>query len=762
MQIGRTTIVTDVSSFLPGPADARQQLLIEQLRNGISTRLVIVALRIPEGAAGAPARAALENASRQLRDRLARHESILWVNNGDPATLVNERQRLFDARYLLSPASNAEAMTSASLALSFAELERQLNSSFGTLIRQIAPADPTLESLRLLRASGLSPDAALSQGVWIDARGTQALLLLESRAPGSEIGLLRSLLAQIRDDADQVLRSWPIAQVRPTLDFAGPAYFGLVAHDALGVDAERLSFIAIVLVALLLWWTLRSPRLVGIAALPVLSGALVGFAVVGGLKGSIHGITLAFGVTLIGEAVDYAIYTYVQRREDGSHPAYFWRQIALATATSLIGFAAMFFSGFQGLQQLGLFSIFGLLAAAACTRWLLPDLLVGATVVNPSRVARMPVWVKRGIRLRWPLLVAAGLMLSMLVSRSESIWLDSLDSLSAGSADEVARDARYREQLQLPDLRTMIAVNGRDIETALQTSERVVELLDQLVRDKLLIAYDSPTRVLPSQDQQARRQAGLPDADTLRSRIREAVAGGNLRAEVFEPFVEDVQRSRVRPPIGRDEYNGSLIGHWLSAQILERPEGTTVLMNVRSSRAPQALNAELERAGLGKVLVLDLKHDVEQLVAGYRQQAMRAALIGSAGILLVLALRVRRRAAVISMTLTLVVTVAITAGGVALYQGNLTVFNLVSLLLVVGVASNYTLFFSTLSELEAERNRACLSVLLAAGSTFIAFSMLALSRTPVLANIGATVALGALVGLVASVAFAPAVVSEEG
>ena len=88
-------------------------------------------------------------------------------------------------------------------------------------------------------------------------------------------------------------------------------------------------------------------------------------------------------------------------------------------------------------------------------------------------------------------------------------------------------------------------------------------------------------------------------------------------------------------------------------------------------------------------------------------------------------------------------------------EGSLTIFNLVALLLVVGVSSNYTLFFSTLSAVPQERQRAGLSVLLAAASTFSAFAILAWSSSPVLALIGKTVSVGAAVGLVASMVFAP-------
>ena len=55
--------------------------------------------------------------------------------------------------------------------------------------------------------------------------------------------------------------------------------------------------------------------------LPVATGALVGIAAVALGFGAVHGITLGFGVTLIGESVDYSIYFFVQSARGGTPAA---------------------------------------------------------------------------------------------------------------------------------------------------------------------------------------------------------------------------------------------------------------------------------------------------------------------------------------------------------------------------------------------------------------------------------------------------------
>jgi len=74
---------------------------------------------------------------------------------------------------------------------------------------------------------------------------------------------------------------------------------------------------------------------------------------------------------------------------------------------------------------------------------------------------------------------------------------------------------------------------------------------------------------------------------------------------------------------------------------------------------------------------------------------------------------------------------------------------------VVGVGSNYALFFERGSAPGGDPGRIYVSVFLCNASTVIGFGVLALASTPVLRAIGGTVALGALLSLVFAAILAP-------
>jgi predicted exporter len=757
LQIQRTTVVTDVSSFLPSAANADQRLMVEQLRNGLSTRIVLIGLRVndaPPNGLSEEQSIALVAASKTLRARLVANKQFAWVLNGDITALALERERLFSARYLLSSNVNDKLFSESGLKESFKKLELELISSRGALIKPLAAADPTLETLQVLDGSSRQIASPADKGVWLGANGSVALFLLETAAKGDQIAQLREAISSAKVSAEEVLKDWPKNLKTPSIEFAGSGYFNVMSHDAIGKDSERLSVIALSLVGLLLLVCLRSPRFLAVASVPVLTGALAGFAAVGWVNGTIHGITLAFGVTLIGEAVDYAIYTYIQRDDDGAHSAQFWRQISLAVSTSLLSFAAMYFSGFQGLRQLGLFSAVGLVVAAACTRWLLPSVLPTSRGMQPSSSV---VWAlrfaERMPRTRWLFLGITAAALLVLVQHRNEIWRDNLDSLSASSQEETARDIRYRAAIGVPDLRTMISIRAASLEATLLQTEATTRILDSLITAGTITGYDSPSTVLPSKTLQRQRQMAIPTEPELRANVTAALLQANMKAQAFEPFISDVQNARSMPLMDIGYFDNTIVGRWLNSQIVQSADGFNALILIHGVASAEVIKQKLSASKLNGVSLIDLRQDVEILVASYREKAMNTALLGALGIIFALIYQLRRVQAVISMVSTLVCTVVVTTATVLLVNGYLNVFNLVSLLLVVGVASNYTLFFATLSSNPQERQRATLSVMLAASATFIGFATLAFSTTPVLATIGLTVSVGAVVGLIASMVF---------
>jgi predicted exporter len=739
--IARTPFSSDLSAFLPRSPSPAQQVLVEQLRDGVVSRLILIGV---EG--GARDRRA--DVNRHLAASLRASESFASVNNGEETGFEKDRELLWRYRYLLSPAVSGERFSAQGLHESLRELLAQLASPAGALMQRIATADPGGELLRL--ADQFSPQARprMHAGVWFSKDGGRTLLVAQTRAPASDIDAQKRALGLVRD---------AFAQAAGGTDFrllvTGPGVFSVASRERIRHDAWRLSLIGTVLIAALLLTLYRSLRVLGLGFLPVASGALAGIAAVGMAFGSVHGITIAFGVTLIGEAVDYAIYLFTQNAPGAAPQTTFervWPTLRLGMLTSICGFSAMLFSDFTGLAQLGLFSIVGLLAAAAVTRWILPALLPRGFVVGavPALAPAVMAAVRAAPRLRVALLLVLAAALGFLLLRQQPLWSDSLTSLSPISPAEQALDHELRQDIGAPDVRHLVVVTAPDEQATLQASERAAGELRDAVARGWLQGFDSPASYLPSDATQRARQAALPAAETLRQNLQAAQKGLPFRAQAFEPFVRDVSAARGMAPLDRASLQGTSLGLRLDSLLIERASGWMALLPLRGVADVDAIAGKI--AGIPNVILLDQKQEFDRLYRGYLREAVMNSLLGAAaiGVLLFASLRSPRR--VFDVAAPLAAAALATCGLLASAGVELSIFHLVGLVLVVALGSNYALFFDRQAPSGQDRGRTVVSLVFAATTTVIGFGMLAFSKIPVLSAIGSTVAMGAALALVFS------------
>ncbi|MGV3655697.1 MAG: hypothetical protein ACO1N5_15930, partial [Noviherbaspirillum sp.] len=141
--VARTTFTADLSAFLPQSPTPEQRVLLDQLQDGVVSRLILAGL---EGG-DAALRAAL---SRDMAHRLRGDAAFAAVKNGEPVDTEGDQAYLFGNRYLLSPGVTPERFTAAGLHQALEDGIGMLASSAGMMMGSLFPRDPTGETLRLL------------------------------------------------------------------------------------------------------------------------------------------------------------------------------------------------------------------------------------------------------------------------------------------------------------------------------------------------------------------------------------------------------------------------------------------------------------------------------------------------------------------------------------------------------------------------------------------------------------------------------------
>jgi predicted exporter len=747
-QITQTRFVADLSSFLPASPAPEQRFLVEQLKSGAVARVMLVGI---EGGDAAK-RAAV---SRALAERLRSDPQFASVNNGTGSGIARERELIFRHRYALSPRVSADHFGVEGLRAAIAETIDLLASPAGLLVKQIVTRDPTGETLAIVNALEASEGPPMEEGVW--ASGGRTLLVAMTRAGAADIDAQARAAARVEAIFREVAGDSGTRVV-----MTGAGVFSARSRALIEHDVVRLTTTSALIVTALLLLVYRSGVALALGLVPVVTGALAGIAAVSLGFGVVHGITLGFGATLIGEAVDYAIYLFVQA--EGADPARhdewlarFWPTIRLGVLTSCAGFLALLLSGLPGLAQLGLYSIAGLLAAAAVTRFVLPSLLPAGFRIRDvsalgARLEGASAWAARG---RAGIAVLALLAAIALASRYETLWDAELASLNPIPATDRALDAELRKGLGAADARFLVAVPAPSDEAALQGVERIGAQLDALAAAGRIGGYNSPARILPSHATQRARLESLPDATTLRARLREALAPLPLRPEKLDPFIADLERMRSFPPLTRADLAGTALGAALDALLDRRGDGTWMaVVTLRPPTGARAIDAAAVREAVAQASVpgavfVDLKADVDRLYAQYFRRAIGMSGVGLLVIVALLTLALRDVGRVTRVLAPLIAAVLVVAAIQALAGTRLTLMHLMGLLLVVAVGSNYALFFERIpAGADPATHRTLASLALANATTVASFGVLALSTIPVLRAIGGTVALGAFVALV--------------
>jgi predicted exporter len=759
--IARSHFTADMSAFLPASPNPGQQVLIDQIRQGTPARTLLIGIEGGDAAQRA-------EASRALARALRGSGLFEQVQNGERGDWAASGEWIVAHRYLLSPAVTPERFSVAGLRDAITDTLSLLGTPAGVAVKPLLASDPTGETQRI--AEGLIPaQSPRSQdGVWVSREAPRAVLLASTRAPGDDLDAQAAAITQVR------AAFAPSAQAGLRLLLSGAPLFAVNSRGQIEREVQWLSMAGAVLVGGLLWAAFASLRAVAVAALPVLAGVAAGITAVSLGFGTVHGMTLGFGTTLIGEAVDYAIYYLIQARSGlaaGGPPGQGWRAwrreswptVRLGLLTSLCGFAALAFSGFPGLAQLGVFSIAGLVAAALTARWVLPVLQPDGAGARGwraplGRACRRALAPLRRSRPVWLALSATAL--AALVLSPGPLWRGDLSALSPMPAPALALDAQLRADIGGSDSSTLVIVRADSQEAALQGAEAAAARLEGWVDSGRLLGYDTPTRLLPSQATQAGRRASLPEPAVLAARWREAAAGSPLDTLPPQDFFMQVAQARQAPALDWAALRASplapMVGAMLIAPAGGATEGAWTALLPLHEAPDRPLDSQALRqalAGIGGAQVMAVKVELDGLYRGYLGEAMWQAWLGAAAVLCLLAawLRSARRVARVAVPLALAVVLCL--GGLHVLGAPLGVLHLVGLLLVMAVGSNYALFFDTPPAQLGDD--ALASMCLANLTTVLSFGLIASSQIPALAAIGQVVAPGAALALVLSAAFTP-------
>ena len=731
--VSRTLQVSgDLRLFLPAPRTEEQHLLLEGIGEGPASSVLLIALE------GDDPRS-LANLSRALVEAARDRPEFLRVDNGETA-LGDIPEPLMAYRYLLSPAMDDGGLGVPRLRQELQSRVRDLLSPAAALLEPLMTRDPTLEVVRLAESWTPAAEPARFEGVWFDGERGRALLVAQTRAAAFDPDGQQAALDALSDAAGAAGVAAPARMI-----VSGPGSFSALMKQRTQSEAQRLGMAATIGMLLLLAVAYRRSRVVVLGALPIASAGVAGLACVSALFGQVHGITLAFGFTLIGVAQDYPMHLFSHQHR-GVDPLVsaraLWPTMATGVASTCVAYLAFLASGVTGLAQLAIFTISGLAVAGLTTRYLMPRIIGSDYPDFGASRALARAWAALA---RWPAprwlapAAVAGCVLALVAPGPT--WDDDLGRLTPIPRELLQRDLELRSALGAPDVRYLLGLRVPDAEQALRRLEALAPVLDHAVEAGTIEGFDHAARYLPSVETQRRRQEALPDAGTLRAALARAQQGLPFRDGAFDAFLADVALARELPPLTPGDLAGTPLQALVGSLLHRSADGWIATVTLSGVHDAVALADALGKADTGVTLV-DLKRASTSLVVEQRKRILWT--LAGAALLLVGVVRfsLGNRARAAKVLAPMVLTTALVVAVLHLAGQPLNLFHLIALVLAAGLGLDYALFFERAADDPLEQRRTLHGVLVCTLSTFMVFALLALSTIPVLRSIGITVSLG--------------------
>lgn len=740
----RFNVSTDVGIFLPKPETRFEKLLRHQLDNGASTNIILLAF------SGLPS-ARLAEFNHDVVEKLKTSGTFDKVVNGASESSDEILSFLEKYRYLLTRNNLAEQFSIPGLKSALNARLDGLYSSSAALEKRFLRKDPTGEILDLLenwqgRVSRHKKPEEL-HGVWFSENHQRTLILIEVGADITQMENQEAVVEEIRSTLNDMKP--------PGLNviMSGPTLFSVESAQNIREDIKTLSMMAVLLVALFIWAAYRSIRMVALTILPLVAGMIVATASVLLFYGQIHDVTLVFGITLAGVAVDYPIHLMTSGlspnpKDEKNKLPKVWRTLRLGVFSTVIAYAAFLLSGFGGLQQLGAFTIAGLITAALFSRWVLP--FIANHRGPPSGLSGVHGRLKSLGRsaTRFRLMVVAMLVVSvavLLFDENPVLHLN-VDSLSPIKDERRAEGRMLRGDIGFWYGGGMLMMTAPDKEGVLRLSEHLEPGLDNLIEADILDGFDMASHFLPSRQQQSLRKAQLEEVDSISKNLAEALADFPFQANVFDPAIEDIRALDKLEPLDADSLNDTPIGKKLDPYLFDFEDGAAGVVLLHGIRDKEAIKRFADDHE--EVHYMRLKSASTAMVSKSVNRVALSMIVCITIIYMALALGFK------SLTRPLKIMVptfsaALTLAAILVFSGHpLSIFHLISLLLVVGLGLDYALFFNRLPDNDDEWDTTFKSLWVCAITTMLVFGVLSFSWTPPLEAIGSTVCIGTFISIV--------------
>ncbi|MCK7631911.1 MMPL family transporter [Shewanella sp. JNE10-2] len=666
-------------------------------------------------------------------------------------------QYYFPHRFKLLTAPQAEALATKDIGNLIEAATAQLYNAFSYANSNLLAQDPLLLFPANLLALAPSSKVKASQGILLANQGDNVAAVVMAKGqesafnPNAQLAQMTALTLGL----DAVKQSYPDI----TLLKAGALFHAIAATQTAKSEISILGLASLLGVIALVWLAFRSVMPLLLAIVTISSGLLLAVTLTLSVFGELHLLTLVFGTSLIGIAIDYSFHFYCERLSDTERSAqatvaYIFPTVTLAFITSALAYVGIGLAPFPGMQQVAIFCAAGLLGAYL-TLILAYPLLAGSRLPSGSRPLALAGKYLANLtqlsnRLTTPLgmgMFALVIVVWCLVGVTKLTVDDDIRHLQQSPVSVTEPENKLRQLLSGGTDNQFLLVRAASEEALLQQLERVSPMLNAAITNQELGNYVSLSRYLPSHQRQdtAYRLQGEIYQNQIDTVLTSLGLDENLKPELQASYLAAKEQYISPADFFTQEAGKQLAPLWLA------PNGKATDYNVLNDGASAEYGAIVLLGGIKQidaikarfandqsVQLIDKVADISAVMGHYRLLTLKllALALGIALLLFSLNFGIKKAAVVVAVP---ALAALLTLATLGLTGSPLSLFHALALILVFGIGIDYSLFFASAQQ---HGKAVMMAVFMSACSTLLAFGLLAFSQTQAIHYFGLTLSLG--------------------
>ncbi|MBE8715876.1 MMPL family transporter [Cellvibrio polysaccharolyticus] len=587
------------------------------------------------------------------------------------------------------------------------------------------------------------------KGVQIDEQGYLNLLVDGKRYVFFHAELSESPYSVSLQEAAQHALTEAKAVVAdvPGVDWldAGVLFYTMAGTEQARSEISTVGLGSLLGILVIFWWVFRSTQLLLLAFLPIAAGIALALAVCQWLFGSVHVISLIFGASLVGIAIDYALHFFTRRHAMGPQwqpevcMQHLFPALTLGLLSSVLAYLGFTLSGFPGFTQVAIFSATGLITAwwivVGLYPWWLrqpPRQQLPASLVSAVSAWRLLLIARLPQLLRWPWLLALAIFLAL------GLWqirpLDDVRAMQIPDAELREREQRFQAATGQQMALQYVLVSGQQPEQLLQSLEALQAELDALKQQQVIGGYRHLAQWLPSQQQQDHNrqlwQQTFLNSGALEQLLDRLEVVPQMKTQLLQGYAGQRAYLPVEPTL-------ALLNALPDAPLVFQQDDqwhAVVLLEKLTDTAPLAALASTHPQWVW----VDIVGQTNQLLQQYRQGTLTLLLLAYGVIGLLFSWRYGLRgslAILLPPLLSSLITLALSGW----FGWPVSVFNMMALLLVLGIGIDAALF---MRESGGRHYYTLVAIGISTVTTLLSFGLLSLSATAAIHSFGVTILIG--------------------